>query len=107
MFMPGWAQLVDTGRVAGQAIEVLVSGQVVVGEMRHIRDYDVLGLLAPIDVELGNDEDFRRRDKHGCREDMRMVCLVLKNRKAQLEELQVRVEGCIRNQECPYLVILE
>jgi len=53
-FAPGWARLVDAGRVAGQAVEVLVRGRVVVGEAGRVRDYDVLlGLPVPVDVELG------------------------------------------------------
>lgn len=97
-FAPGWARLVDTGRVAGQAVEVLVRGRVVVGEAGRVRDYDVfLGLPAPVDVELGKDGGHGRRDERGRRGDGRMVCLVLESGKAQLEEVRVEVEGRVRS----------
>jgi hypothetical protein len=96
-FAPGWARLVDTWRVAREAVEILVCCRVVVGEAGRARDYDVLlGLPAPVDV-VGKDGGFGRRDESGRRGDGRIVCLVLESGKAQLEEVWIEVEGRIRN----------
>ncbi len=81
VFAPGWARLVDAGRVAGQAEEVLVRGRVVVGEPGRV------------DVELGHGG----RNGRGSRKDGRIVCLVIESGDTQLEELRVEVEGSARS----------
>ena len=92
-FAPGWARLVDAWRVAGQAVEVLARGRIVVGEAGRVRKFDVLGLAALADVELGEGGCHGRRDERGRRGDGRMVRPVLESGKARLEELRVEVGG--------------